>query len=334
MSLLLRLFDPDRGAIELDGVDIRRFSIASLRRSIAMALQENLLFGTTIRENMRYAVPDASDEAVREAVRVAGADEFIERLEQGLETPLGERGTKLSTGQRQRLSIARAVLKDTPILMLDEPTASLDAETELRVLQNLAAWGRGRLDPPHHAPALDDPPRRPDPRPARGAHRRGRHPRRAHGAADGALPPARRARVGRRAGAAHGGGRRRVRGRLEETGELGHGQAFRVLVRASATLAPFRARFAVEARAPRGLAAADPAAALAGQDHRRPRDPEDSGRVADAPYPAADRRPRRAPRRPDADRDRRRGCSALQLVLVILLGAVGTGGSERDQADA
>jgi ABC-type multidrug transport system fused ATPase/permease subunit len=145
MSLLLRLFEPDRGAIELDGVDVRRFQIASLRRSIGMALQENLLFGTTIRENVRYAVPDASDEAVREAVRVAGADEFIERQEEGLETPLGERGTKLSTGQRQRLSIARAVLKDTPILVLDEPTASLDAETELRVLQNLATWGRGRL---------------------------------------------------------------------------------------------------------------------------------------------------------------------------------------------
>jgi ABC-type multidrug transport system fused ATPase/permease subunit len=145
MSLLLRLFEPDRGAIELDGVDIRRFEIASLRRAVGMALQENLLFGTTIRENVRYAVADASDEAVREAVRVAAADEFVERQEQGLDTPLGERGTKLSTGQRQRLSIARAVLKDTPILVLDEPTASLDAETELRVLQNLATWGRGRL---------------------------------------------------------------------------------------------------------------------------------------------------------------------------------------------
>ena len=145
MSLLLRLFEPDRGAIELDGVDIRGFELASLRRAVGMALQENMLFGTTIRENVRYAVPDASDAAVREAVRVAAADEFIERQEEGLDTPLGERGTKLSTGQRQRLSIARAVLKDTPILVLDEPTASLDAETELRVLQNIATWGRGRL---------------------------------------------------------------------------------------------------------------------------------------------------------------------------------------------
>jgi len=145
MALLLRLFEPDRGAVEIDGVDVRRYSIASLRRAVGTALQENLLFGTTIRENVRYAVPDASDAAVREAARVAAADDFIESQEQGYDTPLGERGTKLSTGQRQRLSIARAVLKDTPILVLDEPTASLDAETELRVLRNLAEWGRGRL---------------------------------------------------------------------------------------------------------------------------------------------------------------------------------------------
>jgi ABC-type multidrug transport system fused ATPase/permease subunit len=145
MALLLRLFEPDRGAVEIDGVDVRRVQLASLRRTVSTALQENLLFGTTIRENVRYAVPDASDAAVREAARVAAADEFIERQELGYDTPLGERGTKLSTGQRQRLGIARAVLKDAPILVLDEPTASLDAETELRVLRNLAEWGRGRL---------------------------------------------------------------------------------------------------------------------------------------------------------------------------------------------
>jgi len=145
VSLLLRLFDPDRGSIELDGVDLRRFRLASLRSRIAIALQENVLFGATVRENIRYAVPDASDEAVREAARIACADDFIAALPDGFDTLLGERGTKLSTGQRQRLSIARAVLKDTPILVLDEPTASLDAETELRVLANLAAWGKGRV---------------------------------------------------------------------------------------------------------------------------------------------------------------------------------------------
>ncbi|HBZ72675.1 MAG TPA: hypothetical protein DEP35_24255, partial [Deltaproteobacteria bacterium] len=145
VALLLRLFDPDRGRIEVDGVDLRRFRVASLRSRIAIALQENVLFGATVRENIRYAVPQASDAAVREAARIACADEFIAALPEGFETPLGERGAKLSTGQRQRLSIARAVLKDTPILVLDEPTASLDAETELRVLANLAAWGKGRV---------------------------------------------------------------------------------------------------------------------------------------------------------------------------------------------
>jgi ABC-type multidrug transport system fused ATPase/permease subunit len=144
LALCLRLFDPDRGRVEIDGRDVRRLQVASLRRQVAIALQENLLFGTTIRENIRYAVPHATDEQVRAAAAVACADEFIEKLPLGYDTPLGERGTKLSTGQRQRLSIARAVLKDAPILLLDEPTASLDVETESRVLRNLAAWGRAR----------------------------------------------------------------------------------------------------------------------------------------------------------------------------------------------
>jgi ABC-type multidrug transport system fused ATPase/permease subunit len=144
LALALRLFDPDRGSVEIDGMDLRRLRVSDLRARVAIALQENLLFGTTIRENIRYAVPDASDEAVRAAARVACADEFIEKLPLGYDTLLGERGAKLSTGQRQRLSLARAVLKDAPVLLLDEPTASLDAETEARVLRNLAAWGRGR----------------------------------------------------------------------------------------------------------------------------------------------------------------------------------------------
>lgn len=145
MSLLLRLFEPSRGRIEIDGQDIRGLQTSSLRSAVATALQENLLFGTSVRENIRYAVPAASDAAVREAARIACADSFIAELPDGYDTMLGERGTKLSTGQRQRLSIARAILKDTPILILDEPTASLDAETELQVLKNLAEWGRGRL---------------------------------------------------------------------------------------------------------------------------------------------------------------------------------------------
>jgi ATP-binding cassette subfamily B protein len=144
MALLLRLYDPNVGEIRIDGLSLKRLKVQSLRENIAIALQENLLFGTTIRDNIGYAVPNASDAAVREAARVAGADEFIERLPDGYDTMLGERGQKLSTGQRQRLSIARAIMMDTPILILDEPTAALDAVTELRVLDNLAAWGKGR----------------------------------------------------------------------------------------------------------------------------------------------------------------------------------------------
>ncbi|MEE9280558.1 MAG: ABC transporter ATP-binding protein [Myxococcota bacterium] len=144
VSLLLRLFDPKEGQIEIDGVDLRRFQVKSLRANVAIALQQNVLFGATIRENIRYAVPDASHAQVVEAARVACADRFIEALPGGYDTALGERGSKLSSGQRQRLSIARAIIKDTPILVLDEPTAALDAETELAVLANLAGWGRGR----------------------------------------------------------------------------------------------------------------------------------------------------------------------------------------------
>jgi ABC-type multidrug transport system fused ATPase/permease subunit len=145
MALLLRLFDPDQGRIQIDDVDLREIDLDDLRGKIGVALQESLLFGASVAENIRYAVPDASDEAVRAAARVACADGFIDALPEGYETLLGERGTKLSAGQRQRLSIARAVLKDSRILILDEPTAALDAETELEVLERLARWGEGRL---------------------------------------------------------------------------------------------------------------------------------------------------------------------------------------------
>ncbi len=144
MALLLRLFDPESGVVEIDGTDIRRFKLEDLRRRIAIALQENILFGTTVRENIRYAVPDASDELVKQAATIACADRFINEQPAGYDTLLGERGTKLSSGQRQRLSIARVIVKDTDILILDEPTASLDAATEADVLRNLAQWGKQR----------------------------------------------------------------------------------------------------------------------------------------------------------------------------------------------
>lgn len=144
MSLLFRLFDPDSGSIAIDGTDIRQLDLESLRGNVAVALQENVLFGGSLKDNVRYVVPEASDDRVLAAARVACLDEAIASLPDGLDTVLGDRGGKLSTGQRQRLSIARAVVKDTPILVLDEPTAALDAQTEHRVLERLAAWGTGR----------------------------------------------------------------------------------------------------------------------------------------------------------------------------------------------
>ena len=145
MALLLRLFDPDEGSVAIDGVDLRSVTVADLRGHVAIALQENVLFPTSIADNLRYATPDATDAQIREAADVACATEFIEELPDGFETVLGVGGALLSTGQKQRLSIARALVRGAPILVLDEPTASLDAETERRVMANLRSWAVGRV---------------------------------------------------------------------------------------------------------------------------------------------------------------------------------------------
>ena len=144
MGLMSRLFDPDSGQIKIDGVDLRDIELSSLRNSVSIALQENVLFGMSVRDNIRYVVPSANDEAVMSAASVSCIDEYIDSLPEGLDTMLSDRGGKLSTGQKQRLSIARAILKDSPILILDEPTAALDAQTEHRVMENLSAWGKDR----------------------------------------------------------------------------------------------------------------------------------------------------------------------------------------------
>ena len=145
MSLLLRLYDPAAGTVYLNGVDLRDMAVDDLRGHIAIALQQNVLFAASVADNIGYASRDATRADIEAAARIACADEFVRDMADGYDTELGERGGKLSTGQRQRLSIARAIVRDTPILILDEPTASLDAETEQRLLANLSDWGRERI---------------------------------------------------------------------------------------------------------------------------------------------------------------------------------------------
>ncbi len=144
MNLIPRLFDAQQGAVTIDGVDVRNFTLSSLRRHIAIVSQDISIFDDSAAANIRYGTPDASDEAVREAARRAAAHEFIMALPQGYDTPLGENGVKLSGGQRQRLAIARAILRDAPILLLDEATSALDNESERLIQQSLAELQKGR----------------------------------------------------------------------------------------------------------------------------------------------------------------------------------------------
>jgi ATP-binding cassette, subfamily B, bacterial MsbA len=143
-NLLPRLYDPTQGRITFDGVDLRDASLASLRRQISLVTQDTVLFDTTVRANIAYGRPDAPDERVRSAARSACADEFVERLPQGYDTPVGEDASRLSGGQRQRLAIARALYKDAPILILDEATSQLDAESEALLGKALGNLMKGR----------------------------------------------------------------------------------------------------------------------------------------------------------------------------------------------
>ena len=144
ISLVQRLFDIDAGRLLIDGQDLRTMTQDSLRAAIAVVPQEVSLFHRSVLENIRYAKPEASDEAVLAAAKAARCDDFIHALPQGYATIVGERGAKLSGGQRQRLGIARALLKDAPILVLDEATSALDTEVELEIQQALAAVMKGR----------------------------------------------------------------------------------------------------------------------------------------------------------------------------------------------
>jgi ATP-binding cassette subfamily B protein/subfamily B ATP-binding cassette protein MsbA len=144
LSLVPRFYDPDEGRVTLDDRDLRQITKKSLRAKIAIVLQDTLLFSTTIRENIAYGRPDATDAEIREAARRAQADEFINRLPAGYDSPVGERGGHLSVGQRQRLGIARAFLKDAPILLLDEPTSALDPSTEAAIMETIKELMHGR----------------------------------------------------------------------------------------------------------------------------------------------------------------------------------------------
>ncbi len=144
VSLIPRFYDVRTGFIKLDGIDIRNVSVEELRKNISIVLQDVFLFHGSVRENILYGNPNASEEEIIEATKVANAHDFIQELPHGYETIIGERGVKLSGGQRQRLSIARAVLKDTPILILDEATSSVDTETELLIQQALERLMAGR----------------------------------------------------------------------------------------------------------------------------------------------------------------------------------------------
>jgi ABC-type multidrug transport system fused ATPase/permease subunit len=143
-SLLLRFYDPTVGRIILDGQDVRRLTLRSLREQVAVVLQEPVLFAASIRENIAYGRPEASREDIEAAARAAGAHEFIAALPEGYDARIGERGATLSGGQRQRLAIARAFVKDAPVLVLDEPTSALDAETERALVDVLGRLMKDR----------------------------------------------------------------------------------------------------------------------------------------------------------------------------------------------
>lgn len=144
MSLVPRLYDPTRGSVCIDGEDIRTHTAKSVRAQIGLVFQDALLFSGSVADNIRFGRPDATDDETIAAARLAGAHEFIQRLPEGYATPVAERGTTLSGGQKQRIAIARAVLRRTPILLMDEPTSSLDLESELSLLDGLRRAAEGK----------------------------------------------------------------------------------------------------------------------------------------------------------------------------------------------
>lgn len=144
MSLLARFYDPSAGKVLLDGIDLRDYKLTDLRNQFGIVLQEPVLFSTTIAENIAYGQPNASEAEIVEAAKAANAHEFISSLPQKYETQVGERGMSLSGGERQRIALARAFLKDAPILILDEPTSSVDIKTEAAIMEAMERLMQGR----------------------------------------------------------------------------------------------------------------------------------------------------------------------------------------------
>jgi ATP-binding cassette subfamily B protein len=144
VSLILRLYDPIEGRVLIDGRDIREYTLESLRAQISVVLQDTILFASTARDNLAYGVPGATRDEIEHAARLANAHEFILALPEGYDTVLGERGVTLSTGQRQRIAIARAAIRQSPILILDEPTTGLDRENEQAVVDAFDKVSAGR----------------------------------------------------------------------------------------------------------------------------------------------------------------------------------------------
>jgi subfamily B ATP-binding cassette protein MsbA len=144
VSLIAAFHNPSAGIIRVDGADLTTVRLDTYRAHLGVVLQESFLFDGSIRENVAFSRPDAGEERIRQACRIARVDEFAERLEKGYDTVVGERGVKLSGGQRQRISIARAILADPRILILDEATSSLDSESEALIQEGLAYLMKGR----------------------------------------------------------------------------------------------------------------------------------------------------------------------------------------------
>ena len=144
MSLIPRFYDPGNGTVRIDGVDVREYALADLRKQIGYVLQDTVLFRGTIHENIAYGRANATEQEVEEAAKIANAHDFIVAMPKGYETMVGERGLTLSGGQRQRIGIARAIIRDSPVLLLDEPTAALDAESEKLVMEATERMMKGR----------------------------------------------------------------------------------------------------------------------------------------------------------------------------------------------